>query len=295
MSKQTGNTCPFTERADSQQLAVRELKSNLPRKTTHISHLQLSKMESSARDGGNSSDGKSDSSLIELLHEITDYPNEIADNVDNSIDWSEEALLSESSMETGTALKVAAQSVTQAPSQAEINSQSTVEKRIKGDNSQPDVLQAAVTDPSVLKVTKGMEICVIGKRIRRPKTTKGSIPHKEIHPVTEQASRTQPARPAQSREVKIPAKVILEITENHDWFKDFESDGEGTHQTDKSQHPSCYAPSPVLKVTGGLGDNAIVDNQSALKVADGNCVMGRDPPHLTICVESTILELHLLL
>ena len=119
--------------------------------------------------------------------------------------------------------------MTQAPSQTEINSQCAVEKRIKGDNSQPDVLQAAVTDPSVLKVTEGMEICVIGRRLHQSKTPKDSIPHKEMRCVAEQASKAQPARPAvpaQSREVENPAKTILEITEDHDWLKDFESDEE---------------------------------------------------------------------
>ena len=248
VSKPTGNTCPFTQRTDSQQLVVRELKSNLLKRTTHISHLQSSKMENSARDDGHSSDGKSDTSLINLLTEITDYSKEVTYNMDNSIDWSEEALLSDSSSETGTALKVAAQSVTQAPSQTEINSQCAVEKRIKGDNSQPDVLQAAVTDPSVLKVTEGMEFCVIRERLHQSKTPKGSIPHKEMRHVTEQASRTQPARPAvpaQRREVKNHAKPILEITEDHDWLKDFESDEESAHRTDKSPTPICYTDPPL--------------------------------------------------
>ena len=67
-------------------MTLRVLKDNLLRNNTTVSHLQLQKMESSARDVGNSSDGKSESSLLELLHEITDYPNEVTDNVDNSID-----------------------------------------------------------------------------------------------------------------------------------------------------------------------------------------------------------------
>ena len=97
--------------------------------------------------------------------------------------------------------------------------------------------------------------------------------------MTEQASRTQPARPAvpaQRREVKNHAKPILEITEDHDWLKDFESDEESAHRTDKSPTPICYTdPPPVLKVTGGLRDNAVVDSQSALKVADGDCTRGK--------------------
>ena len=93
--------------------------------------------------------------------------------------------------------------------------------------------------------------------------------------MTEQASKTQPARPVQSREVKTPAKAILEIIEDHDWLKDFESDEEGTHRTDESPHPSFYTTPPVLKVTGGLRDDDIVDSQSALKVADGNSASGK--------------------
>ena len=80
VSKPTGNTCPFTQRADSQQLAVRELESNPTQKTIKISHPQTLKMEDNARDGGNNSDGKSDSSLLNLLTEITDYPTVTADN-----------------------------------------------------------------------------------------------------------------------------------------------------------------------------------------------------------------------
>ena len=57
VSKPTGNTCPFTQRADSQQLAVRELESNPTQKTIKISHPRTLKMEDSARDGGNNSDG----------------------------------------------------------------------------------------------------------------------------------------------------------------------------------------------------------------------------------------------
>ena len=104
--------------------------------------------------------------------------------------------------------------------------------------------------------------------------------------MTEQASRTQPARPAvpaQSRDVKNPAKTILEITEDHDWLKDFESDEESVHRTDKSPTPSCYTNPPVLKVTGGLRDNAVKNSQSALKVADGNCTRGKrssSPDHM---------------
>ena len=45
--------------------------------------------------------------------------NETTDNENNSVDWSEEALLSESRTETGTALKVAAQPVTQMKTQEE--------------------------------------------------------------------------------------------------------------------------------------------------------------------------------
>ena len=86
MSKLTGNTCPFTQRADSQQLVVGELKSNPPRKATITSHLQTSKMKDSARDGGNSSDGKSDSSLTNLLTEIADYSKETTYNMDNLLD-----------------------------------------------------------------------------------------------------------------------------------------------------------------------------------------------------------------
>ena len=68
---------------------------------------------------------------------------------------------------------------------------------------------------------------------------------------------------------------MLETAENHDWLKDFESEDECTHQADKSQHSSFYSTFPVLKATGGLGDKAIIDSQSALKVADGNCTSGK--------------------
>ena len=66
--------------------------------------------------------------------------------------------------------------------------------------------------------------------------------------MTEQASKTQPARPAvpaQSREVNNPSKVILEITEDPDWLKDFESDEESTHRTDKNPTPSFYTTPPL--------------------------------------------------
>ena len=66
MSKQTGNGCPFTKRADSKQLTVRVLEDNLLKKYSTVSHPQLQKMESSTRDVDNSSDGASESSLLEL-------------------------------------------------------------------------------------------------------------------------------------------------------------------------------------------------------------------------------------
>ena len=49
------------------------LKDNLLEKYPTISHPQLQKMESDTRDVDNSSDGESESSLLELLHEMADY------------------------------------------------------------------------------------------------------------------------------------------------------------------------------------------------------------------------------
>ena len=56
------------------------------------------------------------------------------------------------------------------------------------------------------------------------KAPKGIIPYKEMQKTVKKAGMSRPAREAQSRE-DIPldsATVILEITENHEWLKDFE-------------------------------------------------------------------------
>ena len=93
VSKQTGNGWPFTKRADSKQLIEKVLKNNLFRKYFINSHPQFKKIDLNAKDSWNSSDGQSETSLSQLLQEMSDDENETAVDKINSIDWSEQALL----------------------------------------------------------------------------------------------------------------------------------------------------------------------------------------------------------
>ena len=80
-------------------------------------------MNLSTKDFRNSSNDESETSLLQLLQEMFDYENETAVDKINSIDWSEQALLSESDTETGAALKVAAPPVAQIEIHTRIDSQ----------------------------------------------------------------------------------------------------------------------------------------------------------------------------
>ena len=108
VSKPTGNGCPFTTRADSKQMLQKVLDSNLYEKYLDINHLNFQRMDSHTRSTGNSSDSESDASLLEILRKMASYGSETAVSENNYVDWSEEALLSESDTETEAALKVAA-------------------------------------------------------------------------------------------------------------------------------------------------------------------------------------------
>ena len=70
--------------------------SNLFEKFIDFSHLHLQRMESHTKSAGNSSEGESEASLVELLREITSYESEAVVRGNHSINWSEEDLLYES-------------------------------------------------------------------------------------------------------------------------------------------------------------------------------------------------------
>ena len=88
------------------------------------------------------------------------------------------------------------------------------------------------------------------------KAPKGIIPYKKMQTTVKKAGMFRPTREAQSREDKPlhSATVILKITENHEWLKDFElsdgSDNDYRPRAVKDQPPSIPYTSPVLKVTG---------------------------------------------
>ena len=111
------------KRADSKRLSEKVLENNLLRKNFINSHPQFRKMDLSAKDSRNSSDGESEASLFQLLQELSDYKDETAVTNIISLDWSEQALLSESDTETGAALKVAAPPVAQIKIHTRIDSQ----------------------------------------------------------------------------------------------------------------------------------------------------------------------------
>ena len=111
VSEKTGNRWPFTKRAESKNLTQKVLKNNLLRKDFINSHPEFRKMDLSTKDSRDSSDGESETSLLQLLQKMSDYQNETAGDIINSLDWSEQVHLSEFDTETGAALKVAAQPV----------------------------------------------------------------------------------------------------------------------------------------------------------------------------------------
>ena len=141
-----------------------------------------------------------------------------------------------------------------------------------------------------------MGIDSLNKNTGKAKVPRGIIPHKEMSPAAKKAGTAPPARPAPSREVTNPAKVILEITENHDLLNEFTS----SYEPDGGEDCQAVLPSasPVLKVTGRpeSGQYSTVcsekhmracssthsggstsDGQSLLKVADGRSTRGEKP------------------
>ena len=99
------------KRADSKRLSEKVLENNLLRKNFINSHPQFRKMGLSTRDSRDSSDSESETSLLQLLQKMSDYENETAGDIINSLDWSEQVHLSEFDTKTGAALKAAAQPV----------------------------------------------------------------------------------------------------------------------------------------------------------------------------------------
>ena len=61
---------------------------------------------------------------------------------------------------------MAAQPVEQTEAHVEINSQKSVEQKVKGDKSQPEITQVNKVEFSVLKVTEELEICSLDKSYR---------------------------------------------------------------------------------------------------------------------------------
>ena len=98
-------------------------------------------------------------------------------------------------------------------------------------------------------------------------------------PTAKKTSTEQPARPAQSREVTNPDKVMLQITGNHDWLNDFtlsdEPDGDDNCQAVQDQLSQSPSTSPVLKVTGRQdgGQIPIVRSEIQIKVRSSTPVV----------------------
>ena len=103
-------------------------------------------------------------------------------------------------------------------------------------------------------MTEELEICTLDRKPKRAKVPKGIIPHKEMCPAAKKAGTAQLVRPAQSWELTNPDKVMLEITENHDWLNDFtlsdKSDSDDDCQAVPDQPFKILSTSPVLKATG---------------------------------------------
>ena len=109
-------------------------------------------MDSYTRGTGNSSEDESEASLLEVLREMASYGSEAAVSENNSVNWSEEALLSESDTEAGAALKVTAQPVEQIKTHVGMTSQNSVEQKTKEDT------QTNKVSSSVFKAKEEMEI-----------------------------------------------------------------------------------------------------------------------------------------
>ena len=289
VGEKTGSELSLTESADSREVSVKDIQINPKKRQIGDRHPISLEMNSTIENGENRADGESDSSLIKLLAELSDEEQLTTDSHLDFLNWSDQGLLSDSDTDTVAALEVAAQPVERNQDRTMANTMKGINTKPGGDKSQPEVIltnkkNKDISD-SVLKVTEEMQIISINQVQTKSKSLKHIIPFKEMpkgQEVEKKAGMPGPARPAQSRDRNPVANrpALLEITENHDWFKDLDMSSSSASEAEEAietRRASSPIVQPVLKVTGGqMGNGNLCDNSMTPKFNLGELFIDRN-------------------